>query len=706
VGKLLLLDDDRDVIKAVLQVVPELDHEIFVSSNYLEGIAYWKSNTFDIIILQLPPEYAINLFPFYAIEKDKIIKNRIKKIFNYPIKYAKFWTNMIHVMNLTEKIILITKGGNWNTSKLIKQYGIFDHIQKPYLNIDDSYKDFDYEVFKERLAASILRAFEVFKGIDFAEIIGRDFNLRKAMNSLADASRTNFNVLITGENGTGKKLFARKIHDNSRFKNGPFILIDCHSIEKLDTNLFALKGGQNNSPTNNPGTILFHNIDLIPTAVQIDLYNYLHNSINLSIQDSQLAQSKPRIIASTSKRKEELIEKGLFLEDLYNEIGFLQIFLPPLRERTNDIPVLADYFVNTQHNKNTENSCHKISKDLYSHFAAYNWPGNITEFINVINQVISNASGVTLLSPVHLPEKIFNSTSNNAHRRTKSYIEKLLSEALKFYEKKNEKPSILKLEDYPWMDSDENYPWISKDKRSPTKTHYENIQTESRHKIKAIKHTEYSENSTTIKFYQSGDYWIIGAMGSEATFKDLKGFHFISFLLQYPNIQLTAIDVFNTGKRPAGFVTKETAFQEGFKPYDDILRPIKKDRGLSLEKILDEIERLKEKIESGDYDNPEEYVNIKQNIDYLENLIKHNPNKKERSIVLKKTIRDHKSESELSRVNVTKRIYAALNKILSINPKLGLYLNKSTIKTGDSFSYSPVVGKEPIWILHKGPASK
>ena len=703
---MLLLDDDRDVIKAVLQIVPELGHEIFVSSNYLEGIAHWKSNAFDLIILQLMPEYAINSFPFYVLEKGHIIKKRIKSIFNSPLKNAQFWVNIIQNTNLSEKIILITKGGNWNTKKLLKQYGIFDHIQKPYLNIGDDDKDFDCEVFKERLTATILRAFAVLKGIDLTGIIGHDFNLRKAMTSLADASRTNFNVLITGENGTGKKLFARKIHENSRFKNGPFSCIDCHSIEKLDTNLVALKDGKSDSPTNNPGTILFHNIDLMPTAVQIDLYNYLHKSRNFGIQDSQLAQSKPRIIATTSIRKKDLLEKRRFLDNLYNEISFLQIFLPPLKERKSDIPVLAEYFVNLKKDKNSENYSYKTSKELLSRLEAYNWPGNITEFIDIIDHAISNASGSTLLAPVHLPEKIVNSTSNIAHRRTKSYIEKLLYEAFKFYEKKNENPAILKLEDYPWMDSDENYPWISKEKKSQTTTHYENIHTESRPKIKAIKHTEDSENSTTINFYQSGDYWIIGGMESEATFKDLKGFHFISFLLQYPNIQLAAIDVYNTGKRPADLTTEAIAFQNNFRPFDDILRLKEKDGGLSLKKVLDEIERLKEKIESDDYDNIEEYVIIKQDIDYLENLIKHKPNEKERSIVLKKTIRDHKSESELARVNVTKRIHAALNKILLTNPKLGLYLNKSTIKTGDSFSYSPVVGKEPIWVLHKSPASK
>jgi DNA-binding NtrC family response regulator len=706
VGKVLLLDDDRDVIKAVLQIVPELGHEISASSNYLEGIAYWKSNTFDLIILQLMPEYAINSFPFYVLEKGHIVKKRIKNIFNSKLKNAQFWFNIIQNTNLSEKIILITKGGNWNTKKLIKQYGIFDHIQKPYLNIDYSEKDFDCEVFKERLTATILRAFAVLKGIDLTGIIGHDYKLRKAMNSLADASKTNFNVLITGEKGTGKKLFARKIHDNSLFKNGSFSFIDCHSIRELDTNLVALKDGKSDSPTNNPGTILFHNIDLMPTTVQIDLYNYLHNSRNLSIKNSQLAQSKPRIIASTSKRKEELLKKDQFLDDLYNEISFLQIFLPPLRERTNDIPVLTEYFVTTKHDRSTENFNYKISKELLSRLEAYNWPGNITEFINIIDQVISNASGSTLLAPVHLPEKIVNSTSNIAHRRTKSYIEKLLYEAFKFYEKKNEKPAILKLEDYPWMDSEGNYPWAFEGKRSPKTTHYENIHTESHPEINNIKHTKFSENSTTIKFYQSGDYWIIGGMGSEATFKDMKGFQFISFLLKHPNVQLAAIDVYNTGKRPAAITSEAMAFQNDFKPFDDILRPIEKGGGLSLKKILNEIERLKEKIESDDYNNPEECVNIKQEIDYLENLIKHKPNKKEHSIVLKKAIRDHKSQSELARVNVTKRIHAALNKILSTNPNLGLYLNKSTIKTGDSFYYSPVVGKEPIWILHKNPANK
>ena len=683
-GKVLLLDDDRDIIKAVLQIIPELGHEVVISSNYLEGIAYWKSEKFDLIIFQLIPENEINLYPFYVLEKKIKIKKRIRKIFESPIRSGKFWINTIQNMNLGEKIITITKGKIWNVDKLSKQYGIFDHIQKPYRYFDNEYQDFDYEAFKERFTASVLRAFAVFEGIDLTGIIGRDYKLRKAMNGLADASRTNFNVLITGEKGTGKKIFARKIHENSKFKNGPFIVVDCYSIQKLGPNLFPKNNEPIISAITNPGTILFHDIDYMPIDVQTELYNYLHDLTNINIQDSQLSQSRPRIIASASKSKEDLIGKGQFLEDLFNEISFFQLFLPPLRERSNDIPALAEHFVNIHNNRHIENFHYSISKDLLSRLEAYNWPGNITELINVINQAISSAAGCSLLTSVHLPEKIVTSTFKTGSRRPKSYIEKLLSEALKIYENKKEKPAIYKLEDYPWMVDDKDYPSIITEKKK-------NKPIKSRPKIPTKKPTEDSKDRITIKFYQSGDYWIICSNEKQTMLQDLAGYHFIQFLLKHPNNRFSPEEVYF--KQSVIKIKSHDKEAEG--TYDEL--NIRDEQDETFEKLDNKtikvykrrIEDLNEKLASDNYSDALEAVEDKQERNRL-------------IILLKKGFeRNPKSPHEKARSNVTRAISRALKEIHSHSPEVLIFLNKSTVKTGDKIFYQPISGNEPNWILDK-----
>ena len=447
----------------------------------------------------------------------------------------------------------------------------------------------------------------------------------------------------------------------------------------------------------------------MPIDIQIELFDHLHESANIASRDRKLAQSKPRIIASTSKNKEDLIGKNHFIEDLFYELSFFQIFLPPLRERTNDIPTLAEHFVHLFSSQGKRDFNYKMSKEFLAHLEAYNWPGNLNELINIINLAISNAAGGDLLTPVHLSDKIVSLNLKTGSRRLQpvtgkgmsvfstagkdhfqQLADKRASDILKTSDNKKGEAVTLKREDLSRILSNtgedksiESYP------QKPTEDSTEN-----------------SKNRATIKFYQSGDFWIIGEKGHETQFKEVKGFKFISFLLQYPNKQLTALSVYNAGKKLAQFVADGMAFEEDLNIDDDILKSIKEDGKISATKVLNEIERLKKRLASNDFDNPEEAMTIKQDIGYLEKMIIYNSRKKGLKVSLKKTARDHKSQGEKARVNVTKRIHSALEKIHEKLPNLGLYLNTSTIRTGDTFCYAPVIGKEPIWILKKSPTLK
>ena len=225
--------------------------------------------------------------------------------------------------------------------------------------------------------------------------------------------------------------------------------------------------------------------------------------------------------------------------------------------------------------------------------------------------------------------------------------------------------------------------------------------------LSVIKATDFLKNSydveitsgthaskPTICFFNNGDYWKIGEKGRETLFKEIRGFRYISFLLQYPNKSFPALDVYSEGKTLPEVFEAEVAFSDSLGIDSDVLKLVTKNGRIPFEEIKRLISYFEKKIETNDYNGIEEAIAIKENISNLAKMLK------------TKVQRDHTSQAEKARVNVTKRIHAALKKINEKLPALGLYLNKSTIKTGDSFCHIPVVGQEPDWILQKYPSSK
>lgn len=185
-------------------------------------------------------------------------------------------------------------------------------------------------------------------------------------------------------------------------------------------------------------------------------------------------------------------------------------------------------------------------------------------------------------------------------------------------------------------------------------------------------------------FYKNGDFWLIGEKGNERQLKDLKGFRFISFLLQYPNQYFSPSEVFGEGKDQ----NVDTANnRDGLKITGDILKLRNKGSHISKAKIKSIAKSIETKIEENDYDDSDDLTKAKKQLKILNEYLR------------PRGQRDYKSESEKARVNVIRRIKLALERIYHMAPELALYLNDSTIKSGDSFSYSPILGQEPTWIL-------
>jgi sigma-54 dependent transcriptional regulator, acetoin dehydrogenase operon transcriptional activator AcoR len=252
--------------------------------------------------------------------------------------------------------------------------------------------------------------------ITFKDIIGKSPLFLKSINEAKAASHSPSNVLLLGESGTGKDLFAQAIHNNSKRSSMPFIAINCGAIPRdlLSSELFgyvegaftgARKGGNSGKfELADGGTIFLDEIGEMSLDMQVLLLRVLQNREINRIGDHKVIPVDVRIIAATNKNLKEEVRKGNFREDLYFRLNVLPILIPSLRERGEDIMLLASHFVK-QYNQKIPRVIQSISPSYLNAIKKYDWPGNVRELQNVIERSLNRSiSGV--LSIDSLPDEI------------------------------------------------------------------------------------------------------------------------------------------------------------------------------------------------------------------------------------------------------------------------------------------------------------
>lgn len=247
-------------------------------------------------------------------------------------------------------------------------------------------------------------------------IITKDKNIIALKRKIKKVSNSTSSVIISGETGTGKELFAKGIHYSSDKKNEPFIPINCANIPDnlFESELFgyeegaftgAKKGGKlGYFQLANNGTLFLDEIAELPIHQQSKLLRVLQDHVILPVGSTELIPIDVRIIAATNKNLEEMLEKGSFREDLYYRLNVIPINIPPLRERKKDIEILTYHFLEKYCIKLQKNFT-KISNDVIEKFYEYNWPGNIRELENIIEYAVNmeESDYITLDS---LPKKL------------------------------------------------------------------------------------------------------------------------------------------------------------------------------------------------------------------------------------------------------------------------------------------------------------
>lgn len=267
----------------------------------------------------------------------------------------------------------------------------------------------------------------------FKNIIGRSKAMQKVFTLMENVINTDSTVLLTGESGTGKEVIARAIHLNSERRSEPFVAVNCSAFAEtlLESELFghekgAFTGAIRTKPgrfeLSGEGTLFLDEIGDIPLPVQVKLLRVLENRQFERVGGTKSITLNARIISATHRNLEEKILKGEFREDLFYRINVINIHLPSLSERKDDIPSLVNYFMD-QFKRKFKKDIHHISPNALKIIMDYKWPGNIRELENVIEHafVVCNSDVIRM---EHLPERLQNtieelkSEENNSEDQT------------------------------------------------------------------------------------------------------------------------------------------------------------------------------------------------------------------------------------------------------------------------------------------------
>jgi DNA-binding NtrC family response regulator len=284
--------------------------------------------------------------------------------------------------------------------------GAFEYVMKPF-SIDEIElvvkRALDQK--KLELENKLLRS-EVIGRYGFDNIIGKTPQMQKIFEMVEGVADTKATVLITGESGTGKELIAKAIHYHSSRRESPFIRINCAALPAglVESELFghekgsftgAIKQSRGRFELADGGTLLLDEISEISLHLQAKLLRVLQEREFERVGSGIPIQVDVRIVATTNRDLKELIDRGKFREDLFYRLNVVPIHVPPLRERKEDIPALAQHFLKKS---NQENNRHieGISQKVYELFMEYPWPGNVRELENYIERAVVTAQGKIL----------------------------------------------------------------------------------------------------------------------------------------------------------------------------------------------------------------------------------------------------------------------------------------------------------------------
>jgi len=383
--KVLVVDDDLEMCGLLSNVLRGEEFSVITVNDSLEASKILKKEEFDIVITDLKMK---GLKGLDLLEKTK------------------------QVSPLTP-VIIITAFGTIESAIKAMKMGAYDYITKPF-QMDELVITVKKALENRLLKKEVVRLKkEVESRYQFHQLIGKSPSMKKIYDLIERISDTSSNVLITGVSGTGKELVAKAIHYNGTRKEGQFIAVNCAAIPEtlLESELFGYKKGAFTDAKSdkkglifeaNEGTLFLDEITEMPLTLQAKLLRVIEEREVRPLGDTNSYPIDIRIITTSNRDIKSLIQQGQFREDLYYRLKVIDIELPSLHDRKEDIPLLTQHFIIKFSNELKKN-IRGVSEEALKFLLNYSWPGNVRELENVIQRAIILTRHETIL-PEDLPD--------------------------------------------------------------------------------------------------------------------------------------------------------------------------------------------------------------------------------------------------------------------------------------------------------------
>ena len=394
IGKILIIDDDEDVLLAAKMLLKKHAHEVIIEKNPNKIPFLLNNDSYDVILLDM------NFSQDTTSGKEGF-----------------HWLSEIMQREPNSVVIMITAFGDVEMAVRALKEGATDFVLKPWQN--------------EKLIATISAAIKLKRSLKevanltqtkkqlqddsnlpFKDIIGKSGAIKQVFDVIDKVAQTDANVLILGENGTGKELVARAIHKKSMRSDNVFIGVDMGAITEtlFESELFGHKKGAFTDAKDdragrfevaNGGTLFLDEIGNLSLPLQSKLLTVLQNRQVTRLGTNKHINIDIRLICATNMPVFDMVKDNTFRQDLLYRINTVEIHLPPLRDRHDDIPILADHFLKI-YSKKYRKEYKKISSNTYARLQKYAWPGNIRELQHAIERAVIMSDNEALV-----PEDFF-----------------------------------------------------------------------------------------------------------------------------------------------------------------------------------------------------------------------------------------------------------------------------------------------------------
>ena len=387
-GKILVIDDNKSVLSA-LEILLQFEFKAVASiSNPNQISTFPDLKHFDIILLDMNFSAGVNTG-----------------------NEGLYWLKEIKKIAPATSVIMMTAYGAVELAVKALKEGATDFILKPAYSLRKSRKEVEQLKEKESSLKQVIN-----QNKDY--IIGNSKALNAVLNLVRKVAKTDVNVLITGENGTGKELIARELHRISERKNEVFIAVDMGSISEslFESELFGhTKGSFTDAKEDragkfeaaNGGTLFLDEIGNLSLQMQAKLLSAIQNRVIVRVGSNKPVSVDIRLICATNCDLDKMVDDGLFREDLLYRINTIRMEIPPLRERENDVLILAEFYLKRFATKYGKQGL-RINQAAYDNFLSHDWPGNIRELVHAIERAVILADGHVLNVGALLREDLVN----------------------------------------------------------------------------------------------------------------------------------------------------------------------------------------------------------------------------------------------------------------------------------------------------------